>query len=144
MTRLFHLSIACVGGAYLREPFGFVVALPVETMLVEVADLILRTLEFDDDHMSDFFLANGPRGAKSPLLARCDHEDASDEDASVWQLPLSAVFPLAKHKKLYYFFDYGDSWKFQITKKGREASADARLTYPLIVEQHGVKPLQYG
>ena len=57
---------------------------------------------------------------------------------------INNLFPLPKNKKLYYWFDFGDDWKFQITKsrkKQKEPVPNER--YPKIVSESGIKPEQY-
>ena len=36
---------------------------------------------------------------------------------------LCDIFPLGRNKKLYYVYDFGSSWCFEVVKKGRETAA---------------------
>ncbi len=61
------------------------------------------------------------------------------------KVELSDVLPLpAKGLKLFYLFDFGDSWYFQITKTRRkEKDPEPGVTYPRVVEKKGENPEQY-
>ena len=58
MSGIFTLSIACVGGRYLEEPYQFLTRAPVGMTLGELALHILEMVDFDrDDHLDQFYLA---------------------------------------------------------------------------------------
>lgn len=141
MSTIHTLSIACVSGRYLSQEYRFTLEVSTDFTLDELASLILRTVDFDGDHLSCFYLANSAYGKKT-WLTRDGEWDPSD--SAVWHRCLADIFPLEKHKKLYYEYDAGASWRFQITKKGREKNAQAGVAYPRVIAQEGVKPLEYG
>ena len=60
-----------------------------------------------------------------------------------WDIPLHNVFPLPKHKKLYYWFDFGDDWKFEIRKKGKDGTPVSGVKCPRVIHKEGPKPEQY-
>jgi len=45
--------------------------------------------------------------------------------------------------KLYYLFDYGDNWLFQIKKLRKRIVEDVKIKYPRIVTSIGINPKQY-
>ena len=54
------------------------------------------------------------------------------------------MFAAATGKKVFYMFDYGDSWLFQLTKSRKKPhAAEAGITYPRVVSEEGTKPDQY-
>jgi len=61
----------------------------------------------------------------------------------LWDITLDKVFPLPKHKKLYYWFDFGDDWTFEIRKKGKDGCPASGANYPRVVHEDGPKPEQY-
>lgn len=67
----------------------------------------------------------------------------SDYDEEAWERPLGDIFPLGPHKKLYYLFDFGDSWTFEIRKKGKASSPLPGVLYPRVIYEEGPKPVQY-
>ena len=141
MSEIFTLSIACVSGMYLTEDYSFVQNVSTDYTLGELASDILAMAKFDGDHMAEFYVANGPRGKKTRLTA--DGEWDGD-DSAMWELPLSGIFPLAKHKKLFYIYDFGASWIFEIRKKGKATLPVAGLKYPYLVSEEGTRPVEYG
>jgi len=50
---------------------------------------------------------------------------------------------LPDRPKLYYWFDFGDDWTFEITKDRRIKSAEPRVKYPRVVGATGPNPEQY-
>ncbi|MCI0533948.1 MAG: plasmid pRiA4b ORF-3 family protein [Verrucomicrobiales bacterium] len=56
---------------------------------------------------------------------------------------LCEIYPIPERLKLFYWFDFGDDWKFEI-KKARAAKSPARgVRYPKVIEQVGPNPKQY-
>lgn len=141
MTKICTLSVTCLYGRYLFEDYRFVLAMPAESTLDQLASSILRTCNFDGDHLADFYMANNPTGGRRIMFTSNGEWDG---DSRVHETRLCDVFPLEKHKKLYYRYDLGASWIFQIARKGREKDAVAGQAYPYLVLEEGVKPLEYG
>jgi len=141
MHEIFTLSIVCVGGMYLEEEYAFVTEAPVDATLSDLASLILKTVAFDsNDHLDAFYLGTASSGRQTSLNPDGDWDD----DARVFRMTLSEVFPLPKNKKLYYLYDFGASWRFQITKRGKATMGQPGVAYPRIVSETGVKPKEYG
>jgi hypothetical protein len=126
----------------LTEEFRFVVELRADSTLDELASIILDTVHFDGDHLSEFYLANGLRGRKKTWLTADGEWDG--DDSAVWARRLLDIFPIAKNKVLYYEYDAGSAWRFEIIKKGKEKMPLAGHEFPQIVEEHGNRPLEYG
>ncbi len=136
MSKVYTLSITCVAGRYLSEKYGVVCEVPADFTLDRLASLILHVVGFDGDHLSEFYVANSLRGKRVEL------GDSDDDDTAT--LRLCDIFPLAPRKKLYYTYDFGASWRFEIVPKGKLASAQDGLQYPRPVSQEGAKPREYG
>jgi hypothetical protein len=142
MSGIFTLTIKCVGGRYFKEPYQFVIEAPVELTLGDLSSYILSMVDFEeDDHLDEYYLANDTRGKKTWFTPDGEWDE---DDAHVMDIRLSEVFPLPKHKKLYYFYDFGASWCFQITKQGKQTEALPVNEYPCIVSETGVKPKECG
>lgn len=140
VTKIFTLAIECVAGMYYKDEYRFVIQIPTESTLEDLASCILGMIDFDNEHASEFFLANGLRGKKIWLTADGEWDE---DDSAMWDRRLSQIFPLPKHKKLFYIYDFGESWSFQITKKGKEMPALRDVEYPCYIEEIGTKPIQY-
>lgn len=94
----------------------------------------------DQDALFTFFIARADRGKRTCLIETDGWDDGPDEGC---ELPLRSIFPLPKRMKLYYWFDFGDDWIFQIGKKGQPKPANPRAKYPRVIAKTGRKPVQY-
>lgn len=137
---IFTLVIQCVRGRYFRTPFVRTVELPVDMTLGELHYTIQQLTGFDNDHLFTFFIARSDRGKRTCLIETDGWDDGPDEGC---ELPLQSIFPLPKRMKLYYLFDFGDDWIFQIGKKGQPKPANPRAKYPRVIAKTGRKPVQY-
>jgi hypothetical protein len=110
--------------------------------LFDLHDFIQDAVGFDRDHLFEFFAGRNTRNRK------LDFGDYFDQEASMdiyLKTILEQVYPPPKGCKLYYHFDFGDDWFFEIRKgpkKPREPEKGMR--YPRIVESIGPTPEQYG
>jgi len=97
--------------------------------------IIQQAVEFDDDHLYEFFLANSNRSHNRDTVST--YEDADT-------IILANIFPLAKGKKFFYLFDYGDNWVFQISRSRKAPFVPVSGTrYPRLVSETGEIPEQY-
>ncbi len=56
---------------------------------------------------------------------------------------LSSVWPLPKGM-LYYLFDFGDNWLFQVNKtRHKDKAVQPGIVYPRVIEAKGKNPEQY-
>ena len=98
--------------------------------------LIQYAVDFDNDHLYEFFVSKTER---SRQRIRFD-----DENEKVYSTTLEDLYPLGKGEKLFYMFDYGDSWLFVITKSRKQPQGLKQgIKYPRIVAEVGNKPEQY-
>ena len=95
--------------------------------LESLHNYIQELVEFDDDHLYEFYVGKTPR-RKSYMVP--------DE------AKLNDIYPITG-QKLYYLFDYGDSWLFQIKKSRKKLNVDKKVKYPRLVAAAGVNPEQY-
>ncbi len=134
------LIIKCVRGAYLEEPFERTVETSEAMTLGELHEEIQRLTGFDNDHLFTFFVARGHRGRRTEVVGSDDWEDRHD---GLYGIPLKEMFPLPKNMKLFYWFDFGDDWMFQITRRGDPKPEEKGATYPRVIKEVGPKPEQY-
>ncbi len=59
-------------------------------------------------HLYEFYIANSQRSREKTRF--------DDENEKVFNMTVATLYPLQKHKKIFYFFDHGDSWLFRISK----------------------------
>ncbi len=116
--------------------------------VVEVPDIlslfkfhlfIQDVVDFDNDHMFEFYAGRNENNRKTKFS---EHSGYPDDGGDYEDILLKDIYPL-KGLKLYYFFDYGDSWVFEMHKIRRKAIPQKGAIYPRIVSDNGVKLRQY-
>lgn len=98
---------------------------------------IQRAIDWDNDHLYSFFMNN--------KLWDNDYafNDPRAKDSPPWTDEIViGDLGLKKKHKFFYFFDYGDSHKFEIQVVDIRAQAD-NDDYPRLVESQGEAPKQY-
>ena len=97
--------------------------------------VIQQAVEFDDDHLYEFYLATSDRSRKRDAVS-------SYEDADT--ITLKSFFPIPGGKQLFYLFDYGDNWVFRISLARKEPfNAMSGVKYPQLISETGGRPVQY-
>jgi Plasmid pRiA4b ORF-3-like protein len=137
MASIYNITVTCVFGISLKTECVRVIEVESSFSLEDLHFEILHSVGFDDDHLYDFFLANSPRGVREVIV---EQDDYGDSDYSI--VLLDSVFPTGR-KRLYYLFDYGDNWLFEIRKSRGEKEKDSKFTYPRVVDKRGPNPEQY-
>jgi hypothetical protein len=115
--------------------YGWHATLEIESSatLHELHLAIQRAVQFDNDHLYTFYAARTERARD-----RIDYEDSLDT------ITLKRLFPLPDKKKLFYWFDFGDDWKFTIARTRLAPKApEAGVTYPRVITMSGEPPEQY-
>jgi hypothetical protein len=137
---IYTLTIKCVWGAYLQKPFERTIEAPDDMTLGELHDAIQDLTGFDRDHLFTFFIARGPKGKRIELVETDEWEERHNR---LYEIPLKRVFPLPPNMKLFYLFDFGDDWTFQIGKRGGGKEEESGIKYPRVIKARGPKPIQY-
>lgn len=107
-----------------------------DTNLEDLHYMIQAAVEFDADHMYEFFIAKTQR-AQARESFECD-------DQSIINTSIERFIHAAQGKKMFYLFDYGDSWVFQINKTRKQPFPPvAGVEYPNIVSKSAFNPEQY-
>jgi hypothetical protein len=136
---IYTLKIKCVWGIYLQEPFERTVEIESDTTLDEMHGVMQSLLDFDNDHCYDFFTGKTPRDSRNSLGQDGGFSTASKK---LKKITLADVFPLPSGHYLFYWFDFGDDWKFQISLK-KESEKEAGTRYPRVIAEKGPQPIQY-
>ena len=120
------------------------IEIDADASLIDLHMAIQEAVNFDNDHLFEFFLGRHPRN-RAVKIGNSGGWGDFDPYEIYEKVELSEVFPLpAKGLKLFYLFDFGDSWYFQITKTRRkEKDPEPGVTYPRVVEKKGENPEQY-
>ena len=112
------------------------IAIESSSTLEELHSAIQEAVEFDNDHMYEFYISRTERSQRRVVF--------DDENKKLYNTSLENIYPLEKAQKLYYLFDYGDSWLFKITKsRKKEQKAKEGVEYPYVIDEVGSKPEQY-
>jgi hypothetical protein len=112
---------------------------------IEIADLatleevhyaIQRAVDFDNDHLYEFFVARTERAQNRTVY--------DDENEGIYDTRIRDLFPLPGKNRLFYLFDYGDSWLFTISRIRKKPHDPIEgVSYPRVVQETGEKPVQY-
>ncbi len=123
-------------GAYAEEDWEGIIEIESSSTLEDLHFALQDSLDFDNDHMYEFYVSRTNRSRKR---IRYD-----DENGLVYGKTLEELYPLEKNNKLFYLFDYGDSWTFKITKSRKKPQKPIQgIAYPRLIEEVGAKPVQY-
>ena len=133
---IWTLKVTLVSGIYSTGPCVRVIEIESSATLEDLHLVIQQAVDFDDDHLYEFYYA---RTARSRERVRFD-----DENGELFNRTLDTLFPLPKDRKLFYLFDYGDSWLFSV-ERTRKAPHEptAGVRYPQLIESIGDNPEQY-
>ena len=133
---IWTFKIELYTGEYAENGWGVAVEIDPASTLEELHFTIQDAVEFDNDHLYEFFISKTARSR--------DRVHFDDENERIYSETLESLYPLEKGKKLYYMFDYGDSWLFKITKSRKSPQEPQQdVEYPRVINEVGEKPEQY-
>lgn len=128
-------KISLISGVYAYKNWSCEIELSQNTLLRELHEIILDAVGFDNDHFFQFFISRREFGSS---------RESFDDRTYSLDTEFAGLFPLSKGKKLFYWFDYGDDWIFQVSKsRSKPKPFVDRVKYPRVVKEAGVKPEQY-
>ena len=139
------MKIECEWGRYFEEECIRVIEVTDETSLYDLHLMIQGLVDFEDDHLFEYFGGRHWRNRKLLFVEEdswnFDYERAMDDYE---QIKLNEVYPLPKSLKLFYHFDFGDDWYFKITKSRKKPKEpEGGVEYPQLIESVGPAPKQY-
>ncbi len=116
--------------------------------IIEVSDnlslfalhlFIQDIINFDNDHLFEFYAGRNDRNRKIVFSDNPGYPDGGGDYENVF---LNNIYPL-KGLKLYYLFDLGDQWVFEIRRNRKIVKFQQSIEYPRIVSDNGIKLKQY-
>jgi hypothetical protein len=116
--------------------------------IIEVQDIcslydlhlfIQHVVDFDNDHLFEFYAGRNYRNRKLEFSDNPGYPYAGGEYEDIL---LKDIYPL-KGLKLFYLFDPGDNWLFEVCKSRKKAKIQQDIKYPRIVTDNGIKLRQY-
>ena len=135
---VYTLSIDYVGGGYPGEKFQRVIEVPHNMTLSSLHKLIQHLTGFCDDKIFDFYIASSIRGKKEWFKRAGVWKEAGK---AAFDSSLDQIFISKTKRKLYYSFDFGDNWIFEIGRKGDVEAPLYHMQYPRIVHSRGLRPI---
>jgi len=140
MPMIFTLDIKLSGWRMAKDAWSARVEVTENFTLDELHGTILRLVGFDNDHLHAFFAGRNWRNRKVTFGEPADTPYGFNEGEEV---PVGSVFPLPKGHKLFYHFDFGDDWLFEISRRPNIKQADPNAEYPQLIHEKGQRPIQY-
>lgn len=110
-----------------EEPWSRTIEIKADSSLEKLHLFIQETINFENDHLYEFYIGRNPNNRQNEIPLRTK---------------LDQIYPITG-KKLYYLFDFGDSWLFQIKKSRKKAMLEPNTKYPRVTKSIGENPVQY-
>ena len=110
-----------------RDPWQRIVEVKEDFTLKQLHKFIQKIIEFDDDHLYEFYVGRN-YGNNQKVIPKSTR--------------LKDLYPITG-VKLYYLFDFGDSWIFEILKSRKMKKEETGVQYPRVIEAVGENPEQY-
>ncbi len=111
------------------------IAMPADDTLDDLVHWILRSVNFDNDHLYQFDYRNRLGATVSVRHPYMEEGPWTDE------VPIGTL-PLEPGQTMDLTYDFGDNWEFTV-KLERIEPPDSKIKAPRIVEKHGKSPEQY-
>jgi hypothetical protein len=137
---LFELNVCNLWDpAYDKNFWEATIEVPDICSLFDLHLFIQKIINFDNDHLFEFYAGRNDRNRKIEFSGNSGYPfDGGDYETIL----LKNIYPL-KGLKLYYLFDFGDNWIFEIRKSRKKVIPIKDTEYPRIVSDNGVKLIQY-
>ncbi|MGA2824152.1 MAG: hypothetical protein ABSE72_11570 [Bacteroidales bacterium] len=138
---IWTLSVECVSGWYLEENCKRIIEIKSNSSLYDLHYAIQDAVGFGYDHPFEFYAGRNYRNRK--LFFGIDLDDG-DPIGSYSDLTLAQVYPLPNNLILFYHFDFGDNWYFEIRKSRKQPTEPVDgVKYPRVIEKVAPNPVQY-
>lgn len=139
MKKIITLTIECIDGMYLQEQCIRTIEIAEDDSLYSLHCAIQKSVKFGEDHLFTFYAGKNAGNEQKRFTGKEPWEESLDDFRKI---TLNQVYPL-NNMNLYYLFDFGDHWCFEIRKQQDVKDAKSRVKYPRIVESIGANPAQY-
>jgi hypothetical protein len=136
VATIWTLKIKLVYGVYAQGPWEATIEIDSSATLSDLHYAIQNAVGFDDDHLYMFYVSRTHRSRDRTVF--------EDEDGTLYETTLAELFPVPPGETLFYWFDFGDDWKFSIERTRTAAQLpDKKRKYPRLIETCGEAPRQY-
>lgn len=113
------------------------IAIPGNASLDELAQIILRSINFDNDHLYQFQY-QGRTGREYNI----DHPYLEAENPTTDEMQVGSL-PIPEGTEMTFIFDFGDYWEFGLVLEKRNPEG-MTIDKPAVIESRGEPPEQYG
>jgi len=104
---------------------------------------IQKAVNFDNDHLFQFYLGRHP-DQHAYTIGGEPSWNGYNPVRRYRKINIAGTWPLPSSYKLYYLFDFGDRWIFQINKtRHKDKIPQPGIIYPRVIEAKGKNPEQY-
>ena len=124
---------------YASSEWKRVIEVPEDFDLLDLHLFIQKIIGFDNDHLFEFFVGKNWRKRERVFW---EDPEYGVEEGEGFDIMLNEVYPITR-SKLFYQFDFGDSWMFTIKKWRKRKHVEKGITYPKVIESEGENPEQY-
>ena len=130
------IEIVLIEGIYFEQPWSCTIEISLDHSLEVLHLAIQNAVDFENDHLYEFIVGSNPR-ARSTINFDCQSDD-------IYETTVQKLLEGSKGKKVFYYFDFGDSWLFQLKKSRKKpVTENSDKFYPRVVSENGKKPTQY-
>ena len=112
------------------------IAIPAKSDMDELAECIIRSFDFDGDHLYSFAFA-----AHDGHQVRVDHPAINDAELHTDELAIGEL-PLNEHQPMQFQYGFGANWQFELQLEKIEPDGST-ISEPTIVESQGEAPAEY-
>jgi hypothetical protein len=111
------------------------IAIPAHLTLDDLASATLNAVRFDHDHLYQFSYRNR-FGVEDQVQHPYMEEGPWTSEVSIGDVPLRIG------QTMTFLFDFGDMWRFKVILE--EVDPEMAIEKPVVLEEHGEPPEQYG
>jgi hypothetical protein len=115
------------------------VEVPDRFTLYDLHLVIQGLVDFDDDHLHEFFAGRNWRDRKITFGEPASPLEVNEAE----EVALAEVFPLPRGLRLIYNFDFGDDWMFEITCDPKTTHLPRARKRAKLLHERGSRPIQY-
>ncbi len=120
-----------------------VIEIDSNASFLQLHETIQDAVAFDNDHLFQFYLGRHPDQHALTIGGEPSYNGYNPVNR-YRKISLLGTWPLPIGCKLYYLFDFGDRWLFQINKTRHKGKIpQPGVIYPQIIEARGKNPEQY-
>lgn len=133
---IYRLTVECIEGWHYAHETIRIIDIEEGANMYALFDIIREANGFGFEHPHLFYLGRSPHNKKIIFGDEGNHYPC---ECRPYDSELSSIYPLG-NLKLYFLYDFGDNWIFQIKKSRKLFEVDSEVKYPRIVEKIGEDP----